>query len=199
MKRIMNILLIVLGVGALLFLVLQGINKRSLKNIETYPYEVLKEFDSFEIRQYEASLFTSVTMNTSKYEEASSRGFSKLAGYIFGKNQTNEKIAMTSPVAMTLEDSMTMMFMVPKKYKKEDLPEPKEGGISFEEVPAKKMAAIRFGGWANTEKIDRYKQQLKSALAKEGISHDNNFFYLGYNPPYDMINRRNEIVVEVLE
>ena len=193
----MKIVLIVLGVVLLMFLVLQGINKRSLKNIETYPYEVLKTYDGFEIRQYEASLFTSVTMNTSAYEEASSKGFSKLAGYIFGKNETSEKIAMTSPVAMTLEDSMTMMFMVPKKYNKENLPKPKEDGISFEEMPAKKMAAIRFGGWASSEKIEQYKTQLKTVLDKEGIAYDSHFYYLGYNPPYDMINRRNEIVVEI--
>jgi hypothetical protein len=42
--------------------------------------------------------------STKKFKEASSQGFSILAGYIFGGNKENEKIAMTSPVTMSLED-----------------------------------------------------------------------------------------------
>jgi hypothetical protein len=30
------------------------------------------------------------------------------------------------------------------------------------------------------------------------LQHNNHFSYLGYNPPYEMINRRNEIVVELI-
>jgi hypothetical protein len=60
-------------------------------------------------------LFTAVKLSTKEFKEASSQGFSILAGYIFGGNKENEKIAMTSPVTMSLEDSMTVMFMVPKK------------------------------------------------------------------------------------
>jgi hypothetical protein len=35
-------------------------------------------------------------------------------------------------------------------------------------------------------------------LDSEGISHTDNFIYLGYNPPYQLINRLNEVVVEVM-
>jgi hypothetical protein len=60
------------------------------KNIETYPYVVDKKYDTFEIHSYEASLFTAVKL--SEFKEASSQGFSILAGYIFGGNKENEKI-----------------------------------------------------------------------------------------------------------
>jgi effector-binding domain-containing protein len=106
---------------------------------------------------------------------------------------------MTSPVAMSLEDSMTMRFMVPRNIKKEDLPKPNNSNIIFEEIPSKKVAAIRFGGWASTEKIDMYQIKLKEALSKEGILHTDKFQYFGYNPPYELINRRNEVVVELSE
>jgi hypothetical protein len=49
-----------------------------------------------------------------EFKQASSQGFSILAGYILEEIKRNEKIAMTSPVTMSLEDSMTVMFMVPK-------------------------------------------------------------------------------------
>ena len=68
---------------------------------------------------------------------------------------------------------------------------------SFKEVPAKTVAAITFGGWANDDKIEKYKEKLISALDADGISYTNRFYFLGYNPPFDLINRKNEIIVEL--
>ncbi|MGK0235969.1 MAG: hypothetical protein ACI9EK_002512, partial [Psychroserpens sp.] len=133
----MKILLILLGVILIAFIVIQLFARSGQRNIETYPYVVNKNYDTFEIRSYEATLFTSVKLTTNEYKDGSSKGFSILAGYIFGKNERNEKIAMTSPVSMSLEDSMTMMFMVPKKFKKETLPQPNQSQIEFREEPAK--------------------------------------------------------------
>lgn len=164
---------------------------------ETYPYEVEQTFKAFEIRRYEASLFTAVTLSTNEYKAASRKGFSVLAGYIFGGNQRNEKIAMTTPVAMTMEDSMTMMFMVPRQFDKTALPKPNQSQIEFREEPAKRVAAIRFGGWANDEKLAKYQAKLAAALEAEGISHTGRFMFLGYNPPYHIFNRRNEVIVEL--
>lgn len=195
--RFMKTVLIIFAVLILLFAIIQIYAMSSRTSIENYPYTVVKKFDDFEIRNYEASLFTSVKLGTSEYESASSAGFSVLGGYIFGGNEKNEKIAMTSPVAMSLEDSMTMMFMVPKDYKKENLPKPNSSDIEFREEPAKTVAAIRFGGWANTKNIEEYKVKLTNALDREGIEYTNRFFLLGYNPPYDLVNRRNEVIVEL--
>ena len=188
---------ILLGIIAIVFVGIQLFSLKSQKNIETYPYVVNKKYDQFEIRSYKATLFTSVKLSTKKYKEASSKGFSILAGYIFGNNNRNEKIEMTSPVSMSLKDSTTMMFMVPKKYKKETLPQPNLSNIKFKEEPAKTVAAINFNGWANDKKIKKYKQKLKDALDKEGILYKNRFQFLGYNAPYEVFNRKNEIIVEL--
>ncbi|MFT5244317.1 MAG: hypothetical protein ACI8QQ_002255 [Psychroserpens sp.] len=193
----MKALLIVLGVIILAFIIIQLYAINGQRNIESYPYVVNKKYDAFEIRSYEATLFSSVKLSANTYKDASSKGFSILAGYIFGGNEKNEKIAMTSPVSMSLEDSMTMMFMVPKKFKKETLPQPNQSQIKFREEPAKTVAAISFGGWANDEKIEKYKQKLKSALDAEGVTYTNQFYFLGYNPPFEIFNRKNEIIVEL--
>ena len=174
----MKIFLIILGVILISFIVIQIFANMGQKNIESYPYEVNKKYDAFEIRSYEATLFTSVKLSTKGYKNSSSKGFSILAGYIFGNNERNEKISMTSPVAMTLEDSMTMMFMVPKEFKKETLPKPNKSAIEFKEEPAKTVAAITFNGWADDDKIEKYKQKLKAALDSEGISYSNRFYFL---------------------
>jgi len=193
----MKFFIIAVAVLLVMFVAFQIFAMSSRSDIESYPYEVVKQYDDFEIRQYEARLFTSVKVSAADYKSASSRGFSKLGGYIFGANDGNEKIAMTSPVTMSLEDSMTMKFMVPKDYKKEDLPTPNESDITFEEEPERLVAAISFGGWANDKKIEEYKTQLVAALDEAGVKYNSNFYFYGYNAPYDMIGRKNEVIVEL--
>jgi len=197
LKTKMQILLILLGVILIAFVVTQLFAFNSQSNIETYPYVVDKKYDTFEIRSYQATLFTSVKLSTKGYKNSSRKGFSILAGYIFGNNERNEKISMTSPVTMSLEDSMTMMFMVPKQLKKEMLPKPDQSLIEFKEEPAKTVAAINFNGWANDKKIEKFKQKLISALDAEGITYSDRFYFLGYNAPYEVFNRKNEVIVEL--
>ena len=193
----MKIVLILIGVVLIAFVVTQLFAYNSQRNIETQPYSINKKYNTFEIRSYEETLFTSVKLSTTGYENSSSKGFSILAGYIFGGNERNEKISMTSPVAMKLEDSMTMMFMVPKELKKEMLPKPNQSLIEFKEEPSKTVAAISFSGWANNKKIEKYKQKLQSALDAEGVAYTERFYFLGYNAPYEVFNRKNEVIVEL--
>ena len=193
----MKIIFIILGILLIAFIILQLYAMNAQKNIETYPYVVNKKYDGFEIRSYEASLFTSVQLTGKKYKDVSSKGFSILAGYIFGGNDKNQKISMTSPVAMSLDDTVNMMFMVPKKFNKETLPTPNQSEIKFREEPAKTVAAISFGGLADDEKIAKYKEALISALDAEGLVFTNKFYFLGYNSPFEAFNRKNEIIVEL--
>jgi hypothetical protein len=193
----MKILLIIVGVMLLAFFAMQIFAMSTQKNIETYPYVVIKKYATFETRSYEATLFTSVKLSGSNYKDVSGKGFSILAGYIFGGNEKNEKIAMTSPVAMSLEDSMTMMFMVPKKFNKENLPKPNQSDIQFREEPAKIVGAITFGGWANDETIAEHKHKLIAALDAEGIPYTNRFYFFGYNAPFEVLHRKNEVIVEL--
>jgi hypothetical protein len=193
----MKIVMILLVVILTLFTSVQIYFLSGQRNIESYPYVVKKKYKRFEIRSYETTLFTSVKLSTKGYKNSSRKGFSILARYIFGNNERNEKIAMTSPVTMSLGDTMTMMFMVPKKFNKNMLPRPNQSDIEFKEEPAKTMAAIRFSGWANDTKIEKYKQQLISALDAEGIKYANRFYFFGYNAPYELFNRKNEILVEL--
>ncbi len=193
----MKILLILLGLVVLVFVAVQVFSRNSQKDIETYKYEVIKTYDGFEVRQYEAALFTSVELSSSGYREGSGKAFSVLGGYIFGANETEETIAMTAPVSMTMDDNMTMMFLVPSEYTIDDLPTPKDGNIEFKQVPARKMAAITFGGWADDDKIEHYRQELVRLLDDAGISLSGQYHFYGYNAPYEVFNRKNEVVIEL--
>jgi hypothetical protein len=194
MKQIFSILILILVIG---FVVVQMFALKSQYNIETHAFTVKEKYGTFEIRTYEKALFTSVKLPNNGFKDVASNGFSVLAGYIFGGNDKKEKIAMTSPVKMSIQDSMTMLFMVPHKFKKETLPLPNDSNIEFKEEAEKTVAAIGFGGWANAKKIDRYKKDLRAALDAKDISYSNQFFFLGYNAPYEVFNRKNEIIVEL--
>jgi hypothetical protein len=196
MQTIRFLLIGLLVLGALL-LAVQLFMSRSTNRIERYDYEVLKDFNNFEIRKYAPAKFSYVTMASNSYKQSSSNGFRLLASYIFGNNKESEKIAMTSPVAMEMADSITMKFMIPSKYKLEDLPLPNDTRVQFRSEPEKYIAAIRFGGWANDKKIERISSKLSDLLKKEGIEQVGNFNYLGYNPPFELFFRRNEIIVEI--
>ena len=188
---IISSILALIGIGQIFI-------SRSTKQTEQHMYNVIKKFDKFEIRKYDPALFSSVKLNKKGYKESSSEGFGILAGYIFGDNQTNEKIAMTSPVVMELGDSSKMLFMVPKNYTLKNLPTPKNGNIVFEKQEEKIIAASSFDGWADDEKIEKYKSILMNELVKEKLNYINKFTFLGYNPPYEVMNRRNEVVVELI-
>ena len=193
----MKTLIIIISILLLIAIAQVGISK-STQQTEQYSYKVIKNYDKFEIRKYDAALFSSVILNKKGYKQSSSEGFGILAGYIFGDNESNEKIAMTSPVIMELGDTSKMMFLVPKKYNLENLPNPKNKKIVFEKQEEKIIAAIRFDGWADDEKIEKYKSILKDELIKEKLGFKDKFIFLGYNPPYEVMNRRNEVVVELV-
>lgn len=195
----MKTLIIITISIVLLIVIIQIYISRSTQQTEQHSYKVIKNYDKFEIRQYDSALFSSVKLSKKGYKESSSEGFRILAGYIFGDNESNEKIAMTSPVMMELGDTTKMMFMVPKNKNLGNLPNPKNNKIVFEKQEEKTFAAISFDGWADDEKIAKYKSILKDELVREKINFVNKFIFMGYNPPYQVMNRRNEIVVELID
>ncbi len=87
MKAVIIIALLLVAAVSQIFV------SKNTQQTEQHRYKVIKQFDQFEIRKYEAALFSSVKLNKKGYKESSSEGFGILAGYIFGDNETNEKIA----------------------------------------------------------------------------------------------------------
>lgn len=197
MKATNNILLVA-AILVLAFIILQAFVSRSTNSTETVDYKVLQSYDEFEIRSYPNVNYSSISMVKQSYKDVSGSGFRVLAGYIFGGNEENKSIAMTTPVAMEMGDTMRMKFIIPKEYQISDLPKPNDSSIQFESESSKIIAAISFRGWANDEKLAQKQKELTDFLAKKGIQHTGKFIFLGYNPPYQMTNRRNEMTVELV-
>ena len=165
--------------------------------IETPKYTVLKSYDDFELRQYGSMILAQTVMQSASYENTSRQGFRTVASYIFGGNSENKKIAMTAPVIMEMGDDTKMSFVMPKQHSMESLPEPSSEEVKILKVSPKKYAVITFPGYANNKKIDKYAKKLLKSIKSEGLETVGNVKFMGYNAPWQVIGRKNEIAVEV--
>lgn len=167
-------------------------------SIEKQKYRLVKKEKEFEIRFYPPAIFATTRSEARSYRELGSSGFRKIAGYIFGNNETSAKIAMTAPVHMDISDKgSSMSFVMPSEYTLDKLPRPADARIELHQSPAVYMAAIEFGGYASDQKIKQYANRLLQALNQKGIKATGNPTYLGYNAPYELIGRKNEVVIAI--
>jgi len=183
----------------LIIIVLTGIYAMKNAKTETQKYELIFSKDNFEIRFYPEAILATVKIDGS-YDNFRNTGFGVLAGYIFGGNSENTKIAMTSPVRMSTDNnSNTMSFILPSEMEFEKLPNPNNQNIVLHKTTPKFAASVRFSGYANDAGILKYKKKLNEILSQLNLAHSNNFEFLGYNSPYQVVNRRNEIQVELVD
>ncbi len=191
----MKIILIVLSVLLVLFLIMSySFNKST----ERQKYKLIKKINKTEIRFYPKAIMASVESSSETYMGNSSDNFRKLAGYIFGANQSSNKISMTAPVYMEKDTaSSKMSFVMPAQYNLNDLPKPQDSTIELHYSEEGYFAAIKFGGFANEKIILKKQEELRQELSDLKIQMIGNFFYLGYNAPWDVINRENEVIVKI--
>jgi len=158
-------------------------------------YVLIKEIGEVEIRSYKPQLCASYGDNDNKQNQ--NNYFQILAKYIFGDNDKNERIAMTSPVVIQLFNKNKMLFIMPEKYDKKSIPIPNNNKIKIITTNYKQKAIIKYSGYSNKEKEKKKIEELKNILNKNGISYNNTFELLVYDPPYKLFNRRNEIAVDI--
>jgi hypothetical protein len=179
---------------------------------ETPKYSVIKKQNEIELRQYGGHIQAEVTIIEKNYKSAIEKGFTVLAGYIFGNNisrqkidmttpvkvSQSQKIAMTTPVTVTGNGQFTVAFIMPAEYTLETLPLPKDGNIHFTLVPAHQMAAIRFSGYFHQNTINKNKERLSLWLKEENLETEGDFVVAGYNPPWiPGFIARNEIMIKI--
>jgi len=194
----MKSMLVVMGLLVTALISFQIYSTMATTKSETQPYQILKTEKEYEIRYYPTATVATVAMAARTYKELSATGFRKLASFIFGGNQANKNIAMTTPVHMDINDSLSSMsFVMPAEYTKGNLPQPNDSAIKITAKLEEYVAAIRFDGYANDANIKMYTTKLKNALKEKGIEYYGNFRFLGYNAPYRFWSRSNEIIVSV--
>lgn len=181
--------------------------------IEKPKYTVLEKDGEFEIRQYPPYLVAETVVNAD-FNDAGNVAFRRLFDYISGKNKTKESISMTAPVnqrASSEKISMTapvnqqqsgekysVSFVMPSKYSLETLPEPLDPSIILKEIPAHKVAAIRYSGTWSQERYEAKKASLDEFMKRKGLVPKASPIFARYNPPFELwFLRRNEVIYPV--
>ena len=105
---------------------------------------------------------------------------------------------MTSPVHMDINDSAsTMSFVMPSSMNEENLPKPNDPDVIIKKTKDEYVAVIRFSGFASDKDLKLYSEKLQNILKEKNINSYGHYRFLGYNPPFQLIGRRNEIIVSV--
>jgi hypothetical protein len=184
-----------IGLQAFLLIAFTGFSNMA-NSIEEPPYQILQSIDGIEIRQYQPVVQAITTLPGASQ---STEGFRRLAGFIFGGNNTGQKIAMTAPVQETLGvETPEMAFTMPGEYDLNDLPTPVDSRVSLHDVPARTVAVVAFSGWATQSRIDRFERKLRDTLRDESIEIIGAASLNQYNPPWTLpFLRRNEVMIEV--
>ena len=185
--------------------------------IEEPGYETLVADEPYELRQYRP-MIVAETFVEGDLSAASNAGFRRIADFIFGNNTSprgagekiemtapvtaapaSEKIAMTAPV--TVEDTggrWRVHFVMPSKYTIATLPRPNDPAVVIREVPAAKVAVIRFSGLAGESNVAGKTADLMRWIESRGLRASGTPQLARYNPPWTLpFMRRNEVLVEV--
>jgi len=164
---------------------------------EAAPYKVLTKYEGFEEREYPARKWVSTTIEGSSKDSNSL--FWTLYAYISGENDKKASIAMTVPVT-TLEqlspsgNRYTMAFYVPSAYQEEV---PKGGpDVTVEDRPQLTVFTKQFGWWITEATVARERKELEALIRAAGLGEEvdfDSYYVAGYDDPFKIFNRRNEI------
>lgn len=153
----------------------------------TKAYELIVDYNK---------ALTTISYNTS----SSGSAFSKLANYIFSKNEQKESIAMTAPVLMepVEEDNVKIYFFLPKKYYNRDFPNPLLEDLQVESQGEKIHAILGFHGFISDAKRRKKEEKLLKILQENSIPFIGKSFLLQYSDPFVPPPLRiNEVAFEV--
>ena len=192
-------------------------------DLETPKYDVVAENQGWEVREYAdfavagASAARAVDTSGPKMGAPSmpkAGAFQSLAGYIFGSNSANEKMAMTTPVFTAgTGEKKELQFVMPSRYwasgDADKVPSPrresgvtlrlKEGGGLLAET--KTVAVVWFGGYAGADEVARRESELLERVREsewQAVDADAKPYLLQYNDPFTAPwARRNEVAIPV--
>ena len=205
MKRSLTILLIVAN------LALFGAIAMATEEAQ---YDVMERDGKFELRQYAPKVIAETTIE-GDFDKVGNVAFKRLAGYIFGDNETTTKFAMTAPVSLesvekkTTEgtqavsvpqpaDSWRVTFVMPSEYPLETLPQPNDHRVLLRTEPGLTMAALRYSGsWSQT-RYHKHEAKLLSWIKQRGLKVNGEPVFARYNSPFALwFLRRNEVLIPV--
>ncbi|KEH37970.1 SOUL heme-binding family protein [Medicago truncatula] len=152
-------------------------------DLESPKYQILKRTANYEVRQYDP--FVVVETNGDKL--SGNTGFNDVAGYIFGKNSTTEKIPMTTPVFTQAIDvdlsKVSIQIVLPSDKETKSLPNPNQETVSLRKVEGGIAAVIKFSGKPMEDIVREKEKILRSNIIKDGLKPQPGCLLARYNDP----------------
>jgi hypothetical protein len=188
----MWIALLILLVAAAL--VLAGC-KVTRAGYESAAYTVVRSSGKFQVRDYPA--LTVVETPMAATGNGGDGSFNRLFRFITGGNDTQQKIAMTTPVFMSGSGTnASMAFVMPAKLKPRDVPKPKDEQLRVRESEGGRFAVLRYSGRRNADNEAESLQRLRAWMNTEGLKELSPPIYGYFDPPWTpAFLRRNEVMV----
>ena len=179
-------------------LMLAGCSVLGKRTADEPHYKVLSQEGEIEIRQY-GEMIVAETVVEGSYGQTSGAAFSRLAGYIFGKNRAKQKIAMTAPVLQEKKgNAWVMSFVMPEGYTLETLPVPLDPAVKLRLVQGKKVGVIRYSGLHSEHNLRNFAEKLTRWLEKRGDRILSVPRAASYDPPWTIpFLRRNEVHIDI--
>ena len=192
-------------------------------DLEEPAFDTLKKDGDFELRSYRSMVVAEV-MVQGDVVRAGKEGTRLVKNYIFreglnkpaaGSSKDSEKISMTLPVTMEKEAAKIAMtvpvtmepgagatyrlhFVMPSKYTLQTLPQPADSRVSLREVPAQKVAVVRFSKFTTEATIAAQTTLLQGWMAQQGFKPTGKPQFARYDPPFvPPLLRRSEILIAV--
>lgn len=179
--------------------------------IEEAEYSVVLKENDFEIRQYSPYILAE-TMVNDNFEDAGSKAFKRLFGYISGDNQSKQEIDMTAPVGqmgekidMTApvgqqknEQGWMVSFMMPSTFSLDTLPKPNDPKVKIRKTPKQLIAAIEYSGFWSESNYLEHKSELETWIVSKGYKQIGEPIWARYNAPFTpWFLRRNEVLIPI--
>jgi len=188
----------------------------SAPDLETPGFTLLKRMSDFQVRRYKPFIVAESLMDGATSSSSSGGGtdgdfspagmgtqaFRNLAGYIFGANTAQQKMAMTTPVYSDSSGKMQFVIGPSAAADESALPAPVSRDVSTRTVPGGLFAVRVFNGTANENSAAREREQLLASLAREGLQVESGapWQLARYNGPGTPgFVRRNEVLIPLDE
>ena len=182
--------------------------------IEEPKFTVSSRDGVFEIRDYQGAVAAEVSVSGDQ-KAAASKGFRLLAGYIFGGNTGQRKIAMTAPVAqqkltsekiamtapvtqMQKDGAWVVRFTMPSSYTLDTLPRPNNPQVHLRQLAPARFAVLRFSGLARPDTVAARTAELMAFVQARHLKTLSPASLAQYNPPWTpWFMRRNEVMIQI--
>lgn len=182
---------------------------------EQQPYDVVRTTPEFELRRYPEHVVAETIVRDVSFEDAGSRAFRSLFGYIQGENTAQQSIEMTAPVvqstssriAMTApvvqekhDDGFVVAFVLPAAMTEATAPRPARSEVTLRTVPERLVAVARFSGRWTRASWQSHREDLLSAVTIAGLTTVGEPRFARFDPPYTpWFLRRNEVLIDVVD